>query len=80
VATLSKTQVCDRLVAVIAGSNTAEGMDVCHFCLHVVSSCVGRGLCDGLITRPEEYYCESVCDQGTSLRRRTKLKIWAVVP
>jgi hypothetical protein len=25
-------------------------------CLYVVLSCVGRGLCDGLITRPEESY------------------------
>jgi hypothetical protein len=23
--------------------------------------CVGRGLCDGMITRPEESYCVSVC-------------------
>jgi hypothetical protein len=30
-------------------------MDVCLLCLYeyVVLSCVGRGLCDGLITRPE---------------------------
>jgi hypothetical protein len=30
------------------------------FCLHVVLSCVGRGLCDGLTTRPEESYRVSV--------------------
>jgi hypothetical protein len=30
-------------------------------CLYVVLSCVGRGLCDGLITRPEESYRVSVC-------------------
>jgi hypothetical protein len=32
-------------------------------CLYVVLSCVGRGLCDGLITRPEESYrvCLIVC-------------------
>jgi hypothetical protein len=36
-------------------------MDVCLLCLHVVLSCVGRGLCDGLITRPEESYRVSVC-------------------
>jgi hypothetical protein len=23
---------------------------------YVVLSCVGRGLCDGLVTRPEEFY------------------------
>jgi hypothetical protein len=31
-------------------------MDVCHLCLYVVLSCVGRGPCDVLITRPEESY------------------------
>jgi hypothetical protein len=37
-------------------------MDVCLLCLYVVFSCVvGRGLCDGLITRPEESYSVSVC-------------------
>jgi hypothetical protein len=36
-------------------------MDVCLLCLCVVLSCVGRGLCDGLITRPEESYRMSVC-------------------
>jgi hypothetical protein len=34
-------------------------------CLYVVLSCVGRGLCDGLITRPEESYLVSLCDQET---------------
>jgi hypothetical protein len=36
-------------------------MDVCLLCLYVVFSCVGRGLCDGLITRPEESYRVSNC-------------------
>jgi hypothetical protein len=32
-------------------------------CLYVVLSCVGRGLCNGLITRPEESYRVSwMCD------------------
>jgi hypothetical protein len=44
------------LVAGVAGSNHAEGMDVCLLCFYVVLSCVGRGLCDGLVTRPEESY------------------------
>jgi hypothetical protein len=30
-------------------------------CLYVVLSCVGRGLYDWLITRPEESYRVSVC-------------------
>ena len=44
-------------------------MDVCRECC-VLS---GRGLCDGLITRPEEAYrlwCVIVCDQETSSRMR----------
>jgi hypothetical protein len=36
-------------------------MFVCLLCLYVVLSCVGRGLCDGLITRPEESYRECLC-------------------
>jgi hypothetical protein len=36
-------------------------MDVCLLCLYVVLSCVGRRLCDGLITRPEESYRVSNC-------------------
>jgi hypothetical protein len=36
-------------------------MDVCLLCLYVALSCVGRGLCDGLITRPEESYRVSNC-------------------
>jgi hypothetical protein len=36
-------------------------MDVCLLSFYVVLSCVGRGLCDGLITRPEESYRVSVC-------------------
>jgi hypothetical protein len=31
-------------------------MDVYLLCFYVVLSCVGRGLCDGLVTRPEESY------------------------
>jgi hypothetical protein len=41
--------------------------------LYVLS---GRGLCDGLITRPEESYRPwrvLVCDLGTSKMRRLKL-------
>jgi hypothetical protein len=52
----SKAYVCSRLVAGVMGSNPAKGIDVCALCLYVVLSCVGRGLCDGLITSPEESY------------------------
>jgi hypothetical protein len=61
VAARSKAWVCGRLVAGVAGSNPSRGMDVCVLCLYVVLSCVGRGLCDGLITRPEESYRVYVC-------------------
>ena len=47
------------------GSNPTGGMDVCREC-YVLS---GRGLCDELITRPEESYrlcCVVVCDLETS--------------
>jgi hypothetical protein len=39
-------------------------MDVFLLCLYVVLYCVGRGLCDGLITSPEESYHVSnyMCD------------------
>jgi hypothetical protein len=50
------------LVPGITGSNHAEDMDVCWLCLYSVLSCVGRGLCDWLITLPEESYRVSVCD------------------
>jgi hypothetical protein len=47
-----------------------------HGCLSVVSvACLsGRGLCDGLITRPEESYrlCGVVRDLETSRMRRLK--------
>jgi hypothetical protein len=36
-------------------------MDDCLLCLYVILSYVGRGLCEGLVTRPEESYRVSVC-------------------
>jgi hypothetical protein len=45
----------DRLDAEIVSLNPAYGMHVCPR-LSVVLSCVGRGVCDGLITRPKESY------------------------
>jgi hypothetical protein len=41
----------------------------------------GRGLCDGLITRPEESYrlwCVAVCDQETSKNEEAKARYRAV--
>ena len=43
-----KTRFYVRSLAGIAGSNPAGGIDVCLLS--------GGGLCDGLITRPEESY------------------------
>jgi hypothetical protein len=60
VAARSKAYVCSRLVSGVASSYPARGMDVCLLCLYVVLCCVGRGLCDGLITRPEESYLASL--------------------
>jgi hypothetical protein len=67
VAARPKAYVCGRLVAGVAGSNPARGMDACLLCLYVVLSCVGRGLCDGLFTHPEKSYRVFlyVCDQDT---------------
>ena len=47
-----KECVCGRSCAGIPGSNPTGGMDVsCEFCV-----LPGRGLCVGLIIRPEEFY------------------------
>ena len=48
----SKAFLCGRSRARTSGSNPAGGMNVCREC------CVftDRGLCDELITRPEEPY------------------------
>jgi len=56
-------------------------MSVCCEC-YVLS---GRGLCDGLITRPEESYRMwhvIVCDQETSQARRLKppTGLWKIQP
>jgi hypothetical protein len=45
----SKAQVYGRLSTAIVGSNPTGGMDVCLLCV-----LLGIGLCDELITRPEE--------------------------
>jgi hypothetical protein len=81
VAARCKAWVCGRLVAGIAISNPAWSMNVCLLCLYVVFSCVGRGICDGLITRPEESYRVSNCirdhrnpDRGPMFHLGTKGK------
>jgi hypothetical protein len=52
VAARSKAWVWGRSFAGIASSNPAEGMNVSFECCMLS----GRGICDGLITRPEESY------------------------
>ena len=56
-----------RSPAEIVGSNPTGGIDVFFCCECCLLS--GRGLCDELITRPEESYrlwCVVVCDLETS--------------
>jgi hypothetical protein len=52
------------------GFESRSGMDVYLLCLYVVLSCAGRGLCDWLITRPEESYRVSkyMCDHRNPAR------------
>jgi hypothetical protein len=72
VAARSKAWVCSRLLAGIVGSNpTGIWMSVsCECCV-----LAGKGLCVGLITRPEESYrlwCVCVCEchrKSSKLRR-----------
>jgi hypothetical protein len=59
VAVRSKELVGGHLIVGIAGSNPAEGVDV--LLLYMLYGCVGSGLCDGLINRPEESYRVCVC-------------------
>jgi len=63
VAARSKAQICGRSLAGIAGSNLAGCMDVCVLYAYCVLS--GRGLCVGMIIRPDEFHRVSVlkCDQ-----------------
>ena len=69
VALRSKAWVCGRFLAEIVGSNPSWVMDVCCDC-RVLS---GRGLCDELMTRPQESYrlwFIVVCDLEISRMRR----------
>jgi hypothetical protein len=52
VAVRYKAIVWSRLTLRFVGSNPAEGMDVCPWCL----CCLGNGLCVELITHSEESY------------------------
>ena len=53
-AALAKAWVCGRLLVGIACSNPSESMDVSVFWESFVLS--SRGLCDGMITCPDETY------------------------
>ena len=65
-----KAQFCDRSSADIVDLNPTRGINVCR------ERCVlsGRGLCDDLITRPEESYrvwCVVICDLETMRMKRS---------
>jgi len=53
----SKASFCGHSLPGITSSHPSGVMDVCHEC-YVLS---GRGLCDGLHTRPEKSYQVCVC-------------------
>ena len=58
VAARSKAWVCGRSVSGIAGSNSGRLVGVGRAWMSVFSECCvlsGRGLCDGLTTRKEEF-------------------------
>jgi hypothetical protein len=59
----------------VCGFESRWGMDVWLLCLYVVLTCVGRGLCDGLITRPEESYRVSVCVWSSNPERGGQMSI-----
>jgi len=53
-------------------------MSICECCV-----LLGRGLCDELITRPEEYYqlwCVVVCDLGNLVNEEALTHWGAVAP
>ena len=56
VAARSKAWDSGRSPAQIVGSNPTGGVDVCLFVCCECYVLSGRGLCDGLITRPEGFY------------------------
>jgi hypothetical protein len=67
VAARSKAWVCGGSLAGIGGSNPAAGMNVCCECCVLL----GKGLCNGLITRPEKskrVWCVE-CDLKASTMR-----------
>jgi hypothetical protein len=68
VAARSTAWICSRSVAGAAGLNPARGMNVCLLCFYVMLSCIGGGLCDGLITRPDESY-RVFCMSSQKLRK-----------
>jgi hypothetical protein len=76
VAARFKEWVCGRSPAETMGLNPTGGVDVCCECCVLL----GRGLCDGLITRPEESYrlwCVVVCDPGNLVNEKA---LGAVAP
>jgi hypothetical protein len=78
VAARSKPLAYGRSPAEFVGSNPTGVMDVCLLCFMLS----GRGLCDALITRPEESYrlwCVAVRDLETSWMTRL-WPLWVAAP
>ena len=65
---VAKAWVWDRSLAGIAGSNPAEGMDLCFFIIVVCLSV--RGVCDRPITSPEKSHrvWGCACDLQASIK------------
>jgi hypothetical protein len=77
VAARSTGYVCGRSPAEIVSSNPTGGLYVCKCCV-----LLGRGLCDELITLPEESYrlwCVVVCVWSRNLVNEETLGHWGAV-
>ena len=80
----SKAWYCGNSPAEIVGSNPTVGvrgawMSVCCDCCVLL----GRGLCEKLITSPEESYqlwCVNVCDRETTRMEEELPPPWAAAP
>ena len=84
---LRRRSAAARLLSLLVRIPSGTWMSVCCECC-----LLGRGLCDGLITRPEEFYrlcCVVVCDLETlrmgrlypdgGLLCQKKIKYWGLL-
>jgi hypothetical protein len=76
-ATRSKAWVCGRSIVETAGSNLTGNKDVS---IVSVVFCIGRGLCDILITHPEESYLVcGACVWSINLDNEEALAHWGLL-